>query len=219
MRYHSKGLYLHITKYIFLFFIKHTFRLIISNIFQDYPRYAFNYAVNDPWTRDKKAQWEMRDGGLVKGSYSLVEPDGSLRVVDYFADDFKGFNAVVSKLGPNVHSVTKIPLSVDPIKHVIAPGSYGFGGAPTSLGLPKAASLGHWSLPWDPLTHSYGGWVPLEAPLSFGPFAPLIYAPLPGEPIATIISKKFDAHGKLVASKVIGPIPIGGKTLVVKKKH
>lgn len=157
-------------------------------------------------THDKKAQWETRDGGAVKGSYSLVEPDGSLRVVDYRADDHSGFNAVVKKIGPTVHSVGKLPVVphlplINPI--VIPPLSYGFGSA---LDLPKVTSLGPWSLPWDPFTHSYGGWVPLPAPLPYGPYA-------------TIISKKFDSKGHLIGKRVLGPIPIGGKKLVFRKKH
>lgn len=33
----------------------------------------------------------------------MVEPDGSIRTVDYVADPVNGFNAVVSKSGPSVH--------------------------------------------------------------------------------------------------------------------
>lgn len=39
----------------------------------------------------------------MKGSYSLSEPDGTIRVVDYSADPASGFNAVVKRLGPAVH--------------------------------------------------------------------------------------------------------------------
>lgn len=39
----------------------------------------------------------------VKGMYSLVEPDGTVRVVEYWADDHHGFNAVVKKIGHAVH--------------------------------------------------------------------------------------------------------------------
>lgn len=35
---------------------------------QAYPKYAFNYAVRDPYTGDNKAQWEKRDGDVVKGN-------------------------------------------------------------------------------------------------------------------------------------------------------
>lgn len=72
-------------------------------LFQSVPRYNFNYAVNDPVTGDNKAQTEVRDGGYVKGSYSLSEPDGTLRVVDYTADPVAGFNAVVKRVGPAAH--------------------------------------------------------------------------------------------------------------------
>lgn len=50
-----------------------------------------------------KSQWETREDGIVKGHYSVVEPDGSIREVDYTADAKNGFNAVVKTHGPNVH--------------------------------------------------------------------------------------------------------------------
>ncbi|XP_050544632.1 cuticle protein 7-like [Daktulosphaira vitifoliae] len=62
--------------------------------------YNFEYSVNDPTTYDIHSQQEYSDGnGYVKGSYSLVEPDGSTRVVEYTADDYNGFQAVVKKEG------------------------------------------------------------------------------------------------------------------------
>ncbi|XP_014286632.1 cuticle protein 7 [Halyomorpha halys] len=67
-----------------------------------HPKYAYNYGVNDPTTGDVKEQSEARDGDVVKGQYSLVEPDGSVRTVHYTADPVNGFNAVVSK-SPGVH--------------------------------------------------------------------------------------------------------------------
>ncbi|XP_055909277.1 larval cuticle protein A1A [Eupeodes corollae] len=67
------------------------------------PKYAFKYGVNDYHTGDVKSQHETRDGDTVKGQYSLVEPDGSIRTVDYTADKHNGFNAVVHKTAP-VHS-------------------------------------------------------------------------------------------------------------------
>jgi len=59
--------------------------------------------VNDPHTGDQKNQWEIRDGDVVKGEYSLVEPDGTLRTVSYTADAVNGFNAVVKKSGKAIH--------------------------------------------------------------------------------------------------------------------
>jgi len=61
--------------------------------------YKFNYAVHDPHTGDVKSQWESRDGDVVKGSYSLLQPDGATRVVDYTADKHNGFSAVVKTAG------------------------------------------------------------------------------------------------------------------------
>nr|XP_026491650.1 cuticle protein 19.8-like [Vanessa tameamea] len=98
--------------------------------YYSYPSYAFEYAVRDPHTGDNKAQWEKRDGDVVRGAYSLVEPDGSVRVVEYRADDKSGFNAVVKRIGPNLHPVatpiykaplpvlgykSEIPISIGPV--------------------------------------------------------------------------------------------------------
>ncbi|KAJ9588160.1 hypothetical protein L9F63_018464 [Diploptera punctata] len=71
-----------------------------------YPKYSFKYSVNDFHTGDIKSQHETRDGDVVKGQYSLVEPDGTIRTVDYTADKHSGFNAVVSKTGHSVHPDT-----------------------------------------------------------------------------------------------------------------
>lgn len=59
--------------------------------------YNFGYTVNDPLTGDSKHQEETRVGDAVQGSYSLVESDGSRRIVEYSADAVHGFNAVVHK--------------------------------------------------------------------------------------------------------------------------
>jgi hypothetical protein len=73
--------------------------------------------VNDAHTGDIKSQWEERDGDVVKGEYSLVEPDGTVRTVSYTADAHNGFNAVVHRSGPAVH-----PGAV--VKAVAAPAIY-----------------------------------------------------------------------------------------------
>ncbi|CAH2067450.1 unnamed protein product, partial [Iphiclides podalirius] len=58
---------------------------------------SFAYDVADPNTGDYKSQVESRVGGTVKGQYSLLDADGTRRIVDYTADDVNGFNAVVRK--------------------------------------------------------------------------------------------------------------------------
>ncbi|XP_066586087.1 uncharacterized protein [Prorops nasuta] len=62
-----------------------------------YPKYSFNYGVLDGYTGDSKSAWEERDGDSVKGEYSVVEADGTIRTVTYTADDYNGFNAVVKR--------------------------------------------------------------------------------------------------------------------------
>ncbi|KAL4712978.1 hypothetical protein ACJJTC_012048 [Scirpophaga incertulas] len=65
--------------------------------------YSFSYGVNDPSTGDVKDQHERRVGDSVIGKYSLLESDGTKRVVEYSADSRSGYNAVVRKEGVAVH--------------------------------------------------------------------------------------------------------------------
>ncbi|KAI8429076.1 hypothetical protein MSG28_007642 [Choristoneura fumiferana] len=60
-----------------------------------YPKYEFAYKVDDPHTGDHKSQHEHRDGDVVKGYYSLHQPDGSVRDVHYHGDKHSGFHADV----------------------------------------------------------------------------------------------------------------------------
>ncbi|XP_053955711.1 uncharacterized protein LOC128861536 [Anastrepha ludens] len=77
----------------------------------EHPEYAFSYGVKDLHTGDVKSQWESRDGDSIKGHYSILEPDGSIRTVHYTADAKHGFNAVVKTVGANSHPVTESPHS------------------------------------------------------------------------------------------------------------
>ena len=77
--------------------------------------------MNDQHTGDVKQQSEQREGDVVKGQYSLVEPDGSIRTVDYTADPVHGFNAIVSKSGPGVHHTPVVkPIAVPVVKPVVS---------------------------------------------------------------------------------------------------
>ncbi|XP_063361329.1 cuticle protein 8-like [Cydia amplana] len=69
-----------------------------------HPKYDFAYSVADPHTGDHKSQHESRDGDAVHGYYELVQPDGSVRKVEYTADDHNGFNAVVHNSAPSIHA-------------------------------------------------------------------------------------------------------------------
>lgn len=78
----------------------------------------------DPHTGDQKSQYEERDGDVVKGQYSLVEPDGTIRTVDYTSDPHNGFNAVVTRSGAAVHPVAPAPLKIGYAAAPIALGGY-----------------------------------------------------------------------------------------------
>ncbi|XP_014216707.1 cuticle protein 21-like [Copidosoma floridanum] len=91
-----------------------------------HPQYSFAYDVQDSLTGDSKAQYETRDGDIVQGSYSLIEADGTRRIVDYTADPVNGFNAVVHREPVGV-AVAPAPAVVPAVagvapQHVPAPG-------------------------------------------------------------------------------------------------
>ncbi|XP_053602743.1 cuticle protein 19-like [Plodia interpunctella] len=69
------------------------------------PKYAYEYKVEDPHTHDSKFQHETRDHDVVKGVYSLHQPDGRIRIVHYTADKKNGFNAEVKYEGHAQHIV------------------------------------------------------------------------------------------------------------------
>ncbi|XP_063820986.1 cuticle protein 8-like isoform X1 [Ostrinia nubilalis] len=70
-----------------------------------YPKYEYTYSIADGHTGDNKSHQEIRDGDAVKGSYSFHEADGSIRTVEYTADDHNGFNAVVHNTAPTAAPV------------------------------------------------------------------------------------------------------------------
>ncbi|KAG6462394.1 hypothetical protein O3G_MSEX013228 [Manduca sexta] len=66
------------------------------------PSYSFSYGVSDARTGDIKTVWESKEGDTVKGHYSVLEPDGSMRTVEYSAGPKTGFTAVVNN--ENIHT-------------------------------------------------------------------------------------------------------------------
>ncbi|KOC62886.1 Larval cuticle protein A1A, partial [Habropoda laboriosa] len=83
------------------------------------PQYSFAYDVQDAVTGDSKAQYETRNGDVVQGSYSLIEADGTRRIVEYTADPINGFNAVVSREPATAVAAIAAPLV--PYAPAIAP--------------------------------------------------------------------------------------------------
>ncbi|XP_049884990.1 cuticle protein 21-like [Pectinophora gossypiella] len=93
--------------------------------YNPHPQYTFAYDVQDGLTGDSKTQHETRDGDVVHGSYSVVDPDGTKRTVEYTADPHNGFNAVVHK-EPLAH-VAKVAAPVAyaaPVAKLAAPVAY-----------------------------------------------------------------------------------------------
>ncbi|XP_050299075.1 larval cuticle protein A2B-like [Anthonomus grandis grandis] len=86
------------------------------------PQYSYGYDVQDGLTGDSKSQSETRNGDVVQGSYSLVEPDGTRRIVEYTADPHNGFNAVVHKepAAVAVKTVAHAPVVAAAPSHTIA---------------------------------------------------------------------------------------------------
>lgn len=68
-----------------------------SEDYHSHPKYEFNYEVKDEKTGDEKSHQESRDGDTVRGVYTIVDPDGHKRIVEYSADSHNGFNAVVRR--------------------------------------------------------------------------------------------------------------------------
>ncbi|XP_028027442.1 cuticle protein 8-like [Bombyx mandarina] len=97
-----------------------------------HPKYSFDYSVKDPHTGDEKEHWETRDGDKVKGTYTLVETDGTKRVVEYEADDKNGFNAVVHKIGTPKHEEYHAKPAHEPVQYQHDYGHFDEGYAPIS---------------------------------------------------------------------------------------
>jgi len=86
---------------------------VIDANYDPHPQYTYAYDVQDTLTGDAKSQHESRNGDVVTGSYSLIEADGTRRIVEYTADPVNGFNAVVRREPPLavVKPIIKIPAS------------------------------------------------------------------------------------------------------------
>lgn len=121
---------------------------------------------------------------MFSGAYSLVEPDGSIRIVEYYADDKSGFNAVVKRIGPNLHPVS-IPTSI--YKAPIPVLGHASAIAPISVGpIAKLGGLAGAPLISGPIVGKAISTANLVRPISIAPIAPIIKTPI--VPIAPIAS-------------------------------
>lgn len=84
-----------------------TIPAVISIIVKDPPPtpndYKYSYSIEDPTTGDSKSQHEVRHGDLITGAYSVVDPDGRKRIVEYTADSKNGFKAIVREEPSDTH--------------------------------------------------------------------------------------------------------------------
>ncbi|RVE50416.1 hypothetical protein evm_004953 [Chilo suppressalis] len=102
-------------------------KAIAVDEYDPHPQYSFAYDVQDGLTGDSKTQHETRDGDVVQGSYSVVDPDGTKRTVEYTADPHNGFNAVVHKEPVAVKVAAKVVAPVAyaaPVAKVAVPVAY-----------------------------------------------------------------------------------------------
>ncbi|XP_049865839.1 cuticle protein 19.8-like [Pectinophora gossypiella] len=138
--------------------------------------YSYSYGVTDPNTGDVKSQHEKRVGDSVVGQYSLVDPDGTKRTVDYESHPNTGFNAVVRKDPP----------------YGVHPSPAAYSGAYAGAGLAKAglaAPLAHGALA-TPLAHGIAAPLAAATPLAHAPLA----APLAHSGLAAPLGGYAGAH-------------------------
>ncbi|CAL8149382.1 unnamed protein product [Orchesella dallaii] len=132
-----------------------------------YPKYSYSYGVKDALTGDAKSAHETRDGGVVKGSYSLVQPDGVLRTVNYVADPIHGFQAQVINSSPGVHALG-VKKAVVPAVAPVGIGHYGGHGYGVPVAKPVAVSHAHHAAPVLGNGIGYAGYAHAPAYAGYG---------------------------------------------------
>ncbi|XP_066145795.1 calphotin-like [Euwallacea fornicatus] len=149
------------------------------------PQYSYGYDVQDGLTGDSKSQTETRNGDVVEGSYSLVEPDGNRRIVDYTADPVNGFNAVVRrepaaiavKAVAATPAIAHAPIArLAPVARVAAPVAIAPAPIARLAPAPVTYAAGH-ALAAAPFAARVAA--PLAAPLALAPHAPITYSAAP----------------------------------------
>ncbi|CAH1164499.1 unnamed protein product [Phaedon cochleariae] len=147
---------------------------ILQETIDAHPQYKFEYGVQDHSTGDMKSQQETRDGDTVKGSYSLVEPDGSKRTVDYVADPINGFNAVVRR-EPLNHPQTVVAHAPVTVAH--APVAYAH--TPVAIAhSPVAIAHTPVAIAHTPVAYAHAPVAYAHAPVAYA-HAPVAYAHTP----------------------------------------
>ncbi|XP_046484307.2 larval cuticle protein A3A-like [Neodiprion pinetum] len=180
--------------------------------FDPAPQYSFAYDVQDSLTGDSKAQYETRNGDIVQGSYSLIEPDGTRRIVDYTADPVNGFNAVVNRESAAV-AVAPVVAKAAPI---VAPAPVVARTAPLVAAAPVAAPAPVLArsapvvaaAPPAPLAYSAPLGVPAVAPASLAYTAPLGFPPVAkvGSPVGVPGVLPYSAYAGPAVARLAAPL-------------
>jgi len=85
------------------------------------PQYNFAFDVKDDDLTNYQNRQEERDGGVIKGSYSVVDPDGYVRTVTYTADSKNGFQAKVTREPTDVKVKFPVPTEAPAKGHENSP--------------------------------------------------------------------------------------------------
>ncbi|XP_055686036.1 uncharacterized protein LOC129791725 [Lutzomyia longipalpis] len=79
--------------------------------------YQFGFDVKDDEYTNYQNRKEIRDGGVIKGSYSVVDSDGFIRTVTYTADPKEGFKAEVVREPTDIVVKTPAPPHLSDHRH------------------------------------------------------------------------------------------------------
>lgn len=156
------------------------------------PAYSFAYDVQDALTGDSKSQVESRANGIVRGQYTVADPDGTRRIVDYYADPVHGFNAVVRK-GPQVLVAKAAP--------VIAPAPVV---APVARAIAPVAPVAPFAAPIARAFAPAVAAAPYFARSVAAPFLPSPVLPAPVAPVAARLASPF-LPGPGIAPYAVSP--------------
>lgn len=161
-----------------------------------------------------------------------MEPDGNVRLVEYTADSLTGFNAVVKRTGPNVHSIglpvaAPIAAPITPIitKPIASIGHGPIGPIGPIAPLPIApiapvheitpvAEVHH-----QPIITPVIDTPPVIAPVPTWDILPIYPLP-PASPWVHLSGTSYGHKGNIVRRWAAGPISLDGKTLTIRTvKH
>lgn len=153
---------------------------------------------------------------MVRGAYSLVEPDGNVRVVEYTADPIRGFNAIVKRTGPNVHPVA-LPIAAPVVvaKPLLQPVV-----APIAKPIYEPL-LDDYGLITKPIYEPIQEIAPIAPIAKIAPIAPLNYHDYlqPLGPYITLRGSSYGSKGNIVRRWTAGPIPMDGQKLTIKTRN